>query len=117
MVARRSCNVKVHGAIPFDPPRGHPKMECGRILVYGVLNPWVLSLEVWIVFCLGNDFLCRSILAGYVTHVMKILTFLDSGQFLRSNFCSYLFRNDLHIQFHLDKYLLTLFTVRPAEIK
>ena len=29
-----------------------------------ILNPWVSSLKVWIVFYFGNDFLFKSILAG-----------------------------------------------------
>ena len=31
-----------------------------------ILNPWVSSLKVWIVFCLGNNFLFKSILTGCV---------------------------------------------------
>ena len=33
------------------------------------LDPWVSSLKVWIVFCLGNDFLFKSILTGCVMHI------------------------------------------------
>ena len=29
-----------------------------------ILNPRVSTLKVWIVFCLGNDFLIKSILTG-----------------------------------------------------
>ena len=30
-----------------------------------ILNPWVSSLKVWIVFCLAKDFSFKSFMAGF----------------------------------------------------
>ena len=46
------------------PEKGRKKFDAGRFSFMVILNPWVSTLKVWIVFCLGQNFLIKSILTG-----------------------------------------------------
>ena len=36
-----------------------------------ILNPWVSSLKVWIVFCSSHDFLLKSILMDFLVNLVS----------------------------------------------
>ena len=48
------------------PEKGRKKFDAGRFSFMVILNPWVSTLKVWIVFCLGQNFLIKSILTRCV---------------------------------------------------
>ena len=44
-------------------------MACHGFSFFVFLNPWASMMNIWIVYCLGNNFLFNSILAGCGTRI------------------------------------------------
>ena len=66
LVERWTLNPKVVGSIHHRGPPKHlqKKFDVGGFSYKVILNPQVSTLKVWIVFCIGKNFLSKSILAG-----------------------------------------------------